>query len=391
MTNETALQEGPLLIRVYEAGALRTDQGVDGGSVEFPLLGLFGEVGSLLSEVKKKQRDQVAYIGYEVAVEEELGDVLWYLAVFASRMGTSLIEIAGRTIDPLRGDADPDFSKIQPALTAAYHTPTLQFEHTLLKLAGAVGDLVSGIESDVLRENQSALLAALTEVFRTLVRAADEASVSLETAARRNLKKTADRWPVTKSYPLPLDEDIDPAERLPRDLTVEIFERTINGRVFVYQRCNGVNIGDRLTDNVLKADDYRFHDAFHYAYAAILTWSPVTRALFRLKRKGVPVLDEGEDGARAILTEEGIAAWIFGFAKQLDFFSGIEPGGLPLDMLKSIRRFVGPYEVSQAPLWLWEEAILAGYGAFRFLKENRRARLRLDMETRKLQWEELPE
>ena len=125
MTNETALQEGPLLIRVYEAGALRTDQGVDGGSVEFPLLGLFGEVGSLLSEVKKKQRDQVAYIGYEVAVEEELGDVLWYLAVFASRMGTSLIEIAGRTIDPLRGDADPDFSKIQPALTAAYHTPTL--------------------------------------------------------------------------------------------------------------------------------------------------------------------------------------------------------------------------------------------------------------------------
>lgn len=391
MTNDTALQEEPLLIRVYEAGALRTDQRADGGSVEFPLLGLFGEVGSLLSEVKKQQRDQVANLGYEAAVEEELGDVLWYLTVFVFRMGASLIEIAGRTIDQSRGDADLDFSQVQPALATADHAPTPQFERTLLKLAGAAGDLVSGIESGVLQEDRPALLAALAEFFQTLIRAADEASVSLETAARRNLKKTADRWPATKSYPLPLDENVDPAERLPRDLTVEIFERTVGGRVFVFQRCNGVNIGDRLTDNVRTADDYRFHDAFHYAYAAILTWSPVTSALFRLKRKSVPALDEGEDGARAILTEEGIAAWIFGFAKQLDFFSGMEPGDLSFDMLKSIRQFVGPNEVSQAPLWLWEEAILAGYGAFRFLKENRRARLHLDIENRKLQWEELPE
>ena len=44
----------------------------------------------------------------------------------------------------------------------------------------------------------------------------------------------------------------------------------------------------------MKPDDYRFHDAFHYAYAAILGWSPVTRALFRLKRKSETDVDEGQ-------------------------------------------------------------------------------------------------
>ena len=86
------------------------------------------------------------------------------------------------------------------------------------------------------------------------------------------------------------------------------------------QRCNGLFIGDRLTDNIMMPDDYRFHDAFHYAYAAILGWSPVTRALFRCKRKSEARVDEGEDGARAVLIEEGVATVVFGQAKLLDFF-----------------------------------------------------------------------
>lgn len=66
----------PLTIGDYAAQALSTDQGSDGGSLAFPLLGLFGETGSLLSEVKKKQRDRASYVGYAAAVVEELGDVL---------------------------------------------------------------------------------------------------------------------------------------------------------------------------------------------------------------------------------------------------------------------------------------------------------------------------
>jgi hypothetical protein len=63
-----------LTIAEYAAQALTTDQRSDHGSLTFPLLGLFGEIGSLLSEVKKKQRDRTSYLGYAGAVVEELGD-----------------------------------------------------------------------------------------------------------------------------------------------------------------------------------------------------------------------------------------------------------------------------------------------------------------------------
>ena len=45
---------------------------------------------------------------------------------------------------------------------------------------------------------------------------------------------------------------------------------------------------------------------------------------------------------------------------------------LPFDLLKHVRQFVAGYEPERCPLWLWEEAILEGYAAFRFLREHRR-------------------
>ena len=62
------------------------------------VLGLFGETGSLLSEVKKKQRDSRSYIDYEGAVIEEIGDALWYLAVIANHGGLALATIAGDSL-----------------------------------------------------------------------------------------------------------------------------------------------------------------------------------------------------------------------------------------------------------------------------------------------------
>ena len=71
----------------YQTQAALTDrspkQGV--GGIHFALLGLFGEVGSVLSELKKKQRDLDSYFAYRTSVSEEFGDVLWYFANIASR------------------------------------------------------------------------------------------------------------------------------------------------------------------------------------------------------------------------------------------------------------------------------------------------------------------
>ncbi|MGX8008382.1 hypothetical protein ACVDG8_004870 [Mesorhizobium sp. ORM8.1] len=175
-----------------------------------------------------------------------------------------------------------------------------------------------------------------------------------------------------------------------RDLTIEIYEReAANGKRYVLQRCNGLFIGDRLTDNIMRPDDYRFHDAFHYAYAAVLGWSPVTRALFRRKRKSEARVDEGQDGARAGLIEEGVATYVFGTAKDFDFFDGQRPGDLSFTFLKNVRQFVRGYEVDRCPLWLWEDAILQGNRAFRFLRTHRRGILKMDLKSRSLSIEEM--
>jgi NTP pyrophosphatase (non-canonical NTP hydrolase) len=370
----------PLSIADYAARAAQTDQRSDGGSLAFPLLGLFGETGSLLSEVKKKQRDKTSYLGYAGAVVEELGDVLWYLSAVADRGRIALDAIfTEATLSTEGNGAKLSFAAIQPPIMNHPAEPTPAFERTLLKLAGDVGLLVIDQEAGRLVDAPSALMRRLSAITRTLVEAANEAGVTLEAAAVKNLAKIADRWPRERVYPAPLDAKAEPDERLPRQLAVELFERQVRGQTYVFQRCNGINIGDRLTDNAMAPDDYRFHDVFHYAYVAVLTWSPVIRSLFRLKRKSDSKIDEAQDGARATLIEEGITTWIFGHAVELDLFANMETGDLPFDLLKHVRQFVAGYEAEQCPLWLWEEAILQGYAAFRFLREHRCGRVTIDM------------
>ena len=393
----TDMTEGfsPLTIEEYAAQALTTDQRRDGGSLEFPLLGLVGETGSLLSEVKKKQRDRASYVGYAGAVVEELGDVLWYLNTVAARGGLTLKQIAAGLVqnDPQGkpvSDSALSFASLQPEIMPRSVEPTVAFEHTLLRLAGEVGLLVIDQEAGNLTHNSAVLASRLGAITRTLIQAANEAGVTLEAAAVKNLAKIFDRWPRERMYPEPLDYAAEPEERLPRELYVEIFERQVRSQTYVFQRCNNINIGDRLTDNAMMEDDYRFHDVFHFAYVAVLSWSPVVRSLFRLKRKSTPQIDEAQDGARAKLIEEGVTTWIFGQAIELDFFAGLKPGDLPLDLLKHVRQFVAGYEADQCPLWLWEEAILEGYAAFRFLRQHRRGRIHIDMMNRRLSIETLP-
>ncbi|MCO6364377.1 nucleoside triphosphate pyrophosphohydrolase family protein [Paracoccus sp. 08] len=379
----------PLSVQQFSREAIRTDRRSDDGSLNFPLLGLFGEVGSLLAEVKKKQRDKIAYLAYAEAVTEELGDVLWYFNLVAIRGGVTFADI----VTNLHQDGDDwesaseealTFDALQPSIIGPPKSPTEAFENTLIELAAAVGRLMDKHAKNDLSHDPSGLGPSLASILETLIRSANEAGVSLEAAAVKNRHKTLDRWPVEKNYPCPFDEDAPFEEQLPRHIKIEIFERSVSGKNYVFQTCHGLNIGDRLTDNAMTPDDYRFHDVFHYAYVAVLGWSPVTRSLFRLKRKSQPTIDEAQDGARAKLIEEGVTTWIFGQAMNMEFFEGRVPGELPFDLLKQVRQFVSGYEVSECPAWLWERAILQGYAAFRYLREHRRGTIVIDMVNRRL-------
>lgn len=374
-------------MNAYQRVTALTDNFED-SELDLPILGLFGEVGGLLSALKKKQRDQSYEQSYDEAIAEELGDVLWYFARIASRAKLDLSVIAQRAFrdmsdwDEVMADEAGIFGDIHHVRRAPISSE--EFSERVVQLAGRVGDLMNDLHAGAFSSNRDKLAGHLVEIFRAIIEAADAAEVELEDAARQNLYKIFSRWPHQKKYPALFDEDDDPAERLPRHLAIEMFERKRGGNVLVFQRCNGLNIGDPLTDNKEDADDYRFHDVFHYAYAAILGWSPVMRALFKLKRKSDPVKDENQDGARAILVEEGISTWIFNRAQKQDFFAEVERGKLSYDMLKTVHQFASGYESERCPLWLWEEAILEGFRCFRYLKEHRQGRLILDLERRSI-------
>ncbi len=67
------------------------------------VLGLNGEAGEVAEKVKKIIRDKNGEISAEDRVElgKELGDVLWYTAVFANQLGIDLDDIARDNISKL--------------------------------------------------------------------------------------------------------------------------------------------------------------------------------------------------------------------------------------------------------------------------------------------------
>lgn len=327
------------------------------------LFGLFGEVGGIMTAAKKKNREGSVFVGYQRAVEEEFGDTLWYLAALCRRLGISLEDLFNRAIESddytsFLAASDVDHGALA-RITLPRHVANL--DEALLVLGKAASRLL-GTASD--HSNAEVLLVAFVDSY---LKALQVSGVSFGEVARSNLNKTRGRFAAPNVLTLPtFDAAFKEEERLPDKFEIEITQRE-SGQS--YLRWNKVFIGDPLTDNILDPDFYRFHDVFHFAHAAILHWSPVMRALIKQKRKSNKAVDEAQDGGRAIVVEEGLTAWIFSRAKELDFFA--TEGSVSFDMLKTIADFVRGYEVDQCPLNLWERAIIDGYAVFRQVRDNK--------------------
>ncbi len=276
----------------YQRRAGETDQFPKGGakaragniavkSEIIPLLGLTGEVGSLLSEYKKLLRDGPVHLRFTTQVEEELGDLLWYIASVATKFG-----------------------------------------------------------------------------------------LSLDSIARQNLRKVRDRWQRPTSNPRALDAGFPRSQQLPRK-----FRYTFSNKVVRRKRrvlllgSNGHQVGDPLTDNSHEPDGYRFHDVMHFAFAALLGWSPVARRLLGRKRKRSARIDEIEDGGRAAVIEEAIVAMAFDYiGGRLEDTENLR--AVDTETLRSIRRLAQGFEVSARTEREWETAILRGLEVWRQVQRH---------------------
>ena len=357
----TALKSTNVLVSEYQKQVSDTDR-FRSEDMTPVLLGLFGEVGSVMSTSKKLQREGSAFVGYQRDVEEELGDALWYLTALCRRVNIQLTDLFD---EALQG---PGFTK-SIAANAESHRPLslvisadqiASLDDVLLRLGGHAARLLT-IAND--RQHARPILLDFTRAYLEAVQAS---GVSFASVLRGNIAKVRGRFLKPDPNHLPdFDRTFPAEEQLPRQFQIEITQRP-NGRS--YLRWNGVFIGDPLSDNIADPDGYRFHDVFHFANAAILHWSPTFRALIKHKRKSNPKVDEAQDSGRAIVVDEGLSAFIFAQAKSLNFFEG--QTSVSFDLLKSVRNFVQGYEVEQCPLKLWEDAILQGYAVFRQMRQH---------------------
>lgn len=369
----------------FEAQVRRTDRRPAGDELRIAAFGVIGELGSLISEVKKQAREGAGYRSFAPSVTEETGDLLWYIAALASSIGSSFSQVLSLA---LRVDISITTSLDDvDALAKEKIPPDVE---PWLQLASVSGDIAKAIDDKAAPKD---LEAPLSRMLGLLIAALANSSTTLSTAASFNMNKSQSRFP-DEHLPLALyDErttktglEIPRDERLLQYFAVEFDEIMVRDRHYVVQKVFTLKVGDPLTDNIAEPDDYRFHDVFHLAYAAVLGWSPVLRALFKVKRKSIPELDENQDGARAILIEEGISTYIFNRSKE-HLFEGAS--SVDYAVLKSIAEFVQGYEVDDQPFWAWEKAILLGYEMFRQLKEHRRGRITVDLQNRSLRFEKL--
>ena len=172
------------------------------------------------------------------------------------------------------------------------------------------------------------------------------------------------------------DAKFHESEQLPRKFIIDFKTIFVEGKWKTKIVFDGTQLGDIINDNSKTNDYYRFHDIFHLSFAAILGWSPCTRAMMKRKRKSDSWVDELEDGARATITEEALSMIIFNEAKRKDYFKCINK--VSKTTLRIIKEMTEDFEVNVRTDKEWEQAILKAYEIFRLLMANNGGKVEFD-------------
>ena len=255
----------------------------------------------------------------------------------------------------------------------------------MLGLAGEIGQLLSEYKK-YLRDGEAHRLferrvsEELGDLLWYIANVASKFGLTLDDIAIANLAKVKARWTTDRHEPLCFDADLPEGKLLPRRFEVKFLEIKKDDHQYVRVLINGESFGDKLTDNTYGQDGYRFHDVFHFSYAAVLGWSPVVRALLQCKRKSQPLVDEVEDGGRAKVIDESVSAVVFDYARRHNMLDGINV--LDSQLLRTIKDMTSHLEVQQCTTGEWEKAILQGFKVWRSVLATRGGRITVDLDRR---------
>jgi NTP pyrophosphatase (non-canonical NTP hydrolase) len=257
----------------------------------------------------------------------------------------------------------------------------------LVGLAAEVGSMFRQFKQRIRDGEAHALFTdrvveQLGDVLWYTANLATKLDLNFQTIADVNLRRIRERWPTEGAFEFNqlLDEDFPEAERLPRHAEIE-FRQVLEGdrkRVRLYW--DGQQLGDPLWDMSWEEDDYRFHDAFHLTYAALLGWSPISRWLFGRQRNSKPRFRGVEDSGRAKVIEEAVAALAFEYARNQQFFAGVR--FVDSALLQTVRSMTSGLEVRIRSAREWESAILRSFEVWRLLGAHEGGTILMDLENR---------
>lgn len=322
---------GGVRIARYQELAALTDlyakKGVDPRGLSVPMLGLAGEAGTLLVAQKKAFRDTDQGVKDPNFVAAELGDVLWYAATVARHCELKLQEVA-----------------IAAAERAEAEYGELAFLRALPRDLRVLDDDYPKVERFPRR------LVIRFQQQQVGPRQQPRAKLTLISATPNAFPK----GPIRDYY----------GSGKPQGFTVPD------------------DFGAALTDNSRRVDHYRFHDAVHLGFLAVLGWSPTTRSLLKLKRRSNADVDRDEDGARAIFAEEGLAALL---AKRAPALQGFRTErSVDDETVEMLTTVLEDLEVSKMPPALWRRAVVQGFAAMRALTDSGGGYLVVDLNKRSL-------
>ena len=198
------------------------------------LMGLFGEVGSVMATAKKLHREEKAYPEYRRrnALIEEFGDTLWYFTTLCRRLNYEIEEIFSNVINgegykeilAASDLADGPFSRI----ATAEGSPST--DELLLELGEATASLLS------VKKRNKETLSFLCLFADRYLRAVQAAEVPFAEIVRNNIKKVRGRFLEFNSADLPtFDSDFPEEEKLPQYFEIEITQRKKRKKLYAME------------------------------------------------------------------------------------------------------------------------------------------------------------
>ena len=198
-------------LRDFQEQVVRTDRRPNKDKTRVAVMGVFGELGSLMSEFKKRAREGPGYQSFSSSLVEEAGDLLWYFTALGLDLGFTLDELFSAVWDQ-RLAPDTTFTSLSKL---PHLSPSIAGGDGWLLAAARAGEIAAAAHGP---HDVASLRAALVRAIRDVVAALQVSKISLAKAAEFNLSKSATRFPVAQ-VPLPLYDDLvqPDGKKLPQD------------------------------------------------------------------------------------------------------------------------------------------------------------------------------